>query len=110
MATTEPIRGKKVQWTFKDGPTAGKTYEHDFRQDGTVVFREAGASKAKGDAEQPVPYGTARVTDDVHAVSYKSAGGFTLTVVLSFKDRTAFGFASNEKQWFQQKGTFEVVS
>jgi len=105
----DPIRGKTLRWTFEDGPTAGTAFEHDFRADGTVVFRVAGTPK-DGAKETPVPYGSARMTDDVHVVSYKSTGGFTLTVVLSLRDKRMVGFASNEKEWFEQQGTFEVVS
>lgn len=106
--TADPIRGKTLRWTFTDGPTANSAFEHDFRRDGTVVFRAAGAPKDAA-KETPVPYGAARLTDDVHVVSYKSSAGFTLTVVLSFKDKRVVGFASNEKDWFQQQGTFEIV-
>ena len=105
----DPIRGKTLRWTFEDGPTANTTFEHDFRTDGTVVFRIAGSPKDTA-KETPVPYGSDRVTDDVHVVSYKAAGGFTLTVVLDFKDGQMVGFASNEKQWSRQRGTFEIVS
>lgn len=77
-----------------------------------IVLQHRGAAKNPREAakETPVRYGTARVTDDVHVVSYKSTAGFTLTVVLNFKDKRMAGFASNEKDWFQQQGTFEVVS
>lgn len=59
--------------------------------------------------ETPVPYGTAKLTDDVEVVSYKSKEGFTLTVVLNFANMWMVGYASNEKDWFQQKGTFEIA-
>ena len=104
---TDPIRGKTIRWTFSDGPTANTEFEHDFRTDGTVVFRGVGAKE--GAKETPVAYGAARVSDDIHVVSYKSTAGFTLTVILNFKDKRAVGFASNERDWFQQQGTFEVV-
>lgn len=106
---TDPIRGKTFRWTFEDGPAANTTFEHDFRADGTVVFRSAGSPRDAA-KETPVPYGSARVTDDVHVVSYRSTNGYTLTVVLDFKDGRMVGFASNEKEWFQQRGTFEIVS
>src|SRR5687768_15165882 len=105
----DPIRGKTLRWTFEDGPTAGTAFEHDFRTDGTVVFRGAGTPKDSAMAP-PVPYGSARITDDVQVVSYKATSGFTLSVVLSLRDKRMVGFASNEKEWYQQQGTFEVVS
>jgi hypothetical protein len=49
------------------------------------------------------------VSDDVHVVSYLAASGFTLTTVLNFADHTIVAFASNDKQWFPIKGTFEEV-
>jgi molybdenum cofactor biosynthesis protein MoaF len=109
MSASDPIRGRTLRWTFSDGPTAETTFEHDFRTDGTVVFRGAGSPKDTA-MQVPVRYGTARVTDDGHVVSYLSPGGYALTVVLDFENKRMVGFASNEKEWFQQQGTFEVVS
>jgi hypothetical protein len=43
-------------------------------------------------------------------VSYLSGSGYTLTVVLNFKDGGMVGFASNDKQWFPVKGTCETVA
>ena len=108
-AATDPVRGKTLRWTFEDGPTKGTAFEHEFREDGRVVFRAAGAPR-DAEKETPVPYGSARLTDDVHVVSYRSSNGYTLTVVLSLKDQRMVGFASSEKDWFQQQGTFEIVS
>ena len=33
----DSLIGKTVRWTFADGPVAGKTYEHTFNADGSVV-------------------------------------------------------------------------
>ena len=43
------------------------------------------------------------------AVSYLAASGYTLTVVLNFTDHRMVGFASNDKEWFVQQGSFEIV-
>ena len=125
----DPVRGKTMRWTFTDGPTAGSTYEHTFGKTGTVKFKpvgggpEGGKPAAKGAAKPKKPaksakpakpespkYAAMRAADDVYAVSYLSSSGFTLTVVLNFKDNTMVGFASNDKQWFPVKGTFETVA
>jgi hypothetical protein len=50
-----------------------------------------------------------RVADDIYVISYLAASGYTLTVVLNFKDNRAVGFASGAKEWFPVQGTFEVV-
>lgn len=43
-------------------------------------------------------------------MSYLSKeSGYTLTVALNFKTATVIGFASSEKDWVQQSGTFEVL-
>jgi hypothetical protein len=42
-------------------------------------------------------------------VSYLAGSGFTLTVVLNFRDRSVVGFASGAKDWFTVRGTLEVV-
>ena len=113
----DPIRGKTFRWTFTNGPTAGKTYEHRFNDNGTVVWRDvkepakskSASEKAKpGADEAPVRYAAFRVADDVYTVSYLALSGYTLTVVLNFKDHRMYGFASNDKQWFPVEGTFEV--
>jgi hypothetical protein len=124
----DPVRGKTMRWAFTDGPTAGSTYEHTFSKSGTVTFKAVGggpdaAKPAKGAAakkkqatakkegrpEAP-KYAAMRAADDAYAVSYLSGSGYTLTVVLNFKDHTMVGFASNDKQWFPVKGTFETVA
>ena len=106
----------RFAWTH--GPTTGKTYEHAFREDGTVEFHEVTSGKAAGResgagtapaAKKPMEYGAFRVTDSVFIVSYLSTEGYTLTVALNFDDRSMVGFASGAKEWFPLKGTFEVV-
>jgi hypothetical protein len=62
----------------------------------------------KGAKERP-KYGALRVADDVYAVSYLAASGYTLTVVLNFHDHRMVGFASSAKDWHPLQGTFEVV-
>ena len=109
----DPIRGKTHRWTFTDGPTAGKTYEHTFNKNGTVTFKEVGGAAARESTAKKKPdrprYAAVRAADDVYAVSYLGASGYTLTVVLNFKDRGLVGFASNDKEWYPLKGTFEPV-
>jgi hypothetical protein len=111
------ISGKTYRWSFLDGPTSGKTYEHTFSADGTVSYREIdesnepAAQTESGNAaagEQP-KYAALEVTDDVVAVSYLAPSGFTLTAVLNFDDGRLVGFASNDEQWFPVRGTFEEV-
>jgi hypothetical protein len=130
MAQTDddPFRGQTMRWTFHEGPTAGSTYEHTFGKNGTVKFKPVGGgpdaarpagkrasakkkpAKAKKPSQPEAPkYAAMRAADDVYAVSYLSGSGYTLTVVLNFKDNTMVGFASNDKQWFPLKGTFEPV-
>jgi hypothetical protein len=104
----EPIRGKKVRWTFTDGPMAGIPIEHTFNEDGTVVWRIIGGSM-KGASAQEKEYAAVKITDNVYAVSYLAASGHTLTVVLNFETKRMNGFASDDKQWQAMSGTFEVL-
>ena len=105
------IRGKTMLFRWTDGPTKGKTYEHVFHQDGTVDFHDAegkgGASQQKHAGEKP-EYAAVKVTDGVYAVSYLSKP-YTLTAVLNFDDHRMVGFASDSKDWYPVKGTFEVL-
>jgi hypothetical protein len=101
------ITGHTIRFSWSDGPTRGETHEHVFHEDGSVEYHKVGGEA--GAATREKRYASARVTDDVSVVSYLAASGFTLTVVLEFRDRALVGFASNDKQWFPLKGTFEVV-
>jgi hypothetical protein len=116
--TEEPaaaVRGKTIRLTWTEGPTKGTTHEHVFHQDGTVEWHDAAAAKgspSKAQASRPKEkpkYAALRVADDIYAVSYLAASGYTLTVVLNFKDRRMVGFASGAKDWHPLQGTFEVV-
>ena len=127
QAEDDPVRGKTMRWTFTEGPTAGSTYEHAFAKNGTVKFKQVGgegaAPDAKGMAARKKPakakkpdkpdapkYAAMRAADGAYAVSYLSGSGYTLTVVLNLAEKTLVGFASNDKQWFPVKGTFETVT
>jgi hypothetical protein len=110
--TTDPVKGKTLRWSYEDGPTAGKTFEHDFGDDGRVRYRFAdGAGQDGGDGsmkgERP-KYEVASINDDVFAVSYLAPSGYTLTSVLDAGTGTIVSFASNEKELVIQHGTFEV--
>ena len=106
------IRGKTMLFTWTDGPTKGKTYEHVFHQDGTVDFHATNAEMKDGasqkQAGQKPEYAAVKVAEGVYAVSYL-AKPYTLTAVLNFDDHRMVGFASDAKDWFPVKGTFEVV-
>ncbi len=102
----ESLRGKTVRWSFNEGPTKGKTFEHVFNEDGSAKYNEVGGN---GQGETVRKCAVEKVTRDVHVVSYLSESGYTLTAVLNFADITVLSFASNEKGWFPARGTFEMV-
>jgi hypothetical protein len=112
------IRGKIIRLTWTEGPTKGKTHEHVFHDDGTVEWRDApgpqkgrptdAPPKGASTKEKPV-YAAIKVADDIYAVSYLAASGYTLTVVLNFREHSTVGFASSSKDWHPVQGTFEVV-
>ena len=107
-AKLDSLYGKTLQWTFTDGPMAGSTYQHTFHKNGSVDFRAVEGSRA-GEPTHEKHAAAVKVTDDVFVVSYLGATGYTLTVTLNFQDMTMIGFASNEKEWLQQRGTFELL-
>ena len=104
---SDRIVGKKILFAWDDGPTKGETHEHVFNTDGSVDYRKAGTD---GKPTHEKRYSAAKVTEDVYVVSYLAASGFTLTVVLNFENHRITGFASNDKQWFPVKGTFEEAA
>lgn len=120
---SDPIRGSTIRWTYDDGPMAGKAFEHTFKDDGTVTYREApGANgevrkpstNGQGKTAQPkkepaVKYEVEKVNDEVYAVSYLASSGYTLTSVLDLDSGTVVSFASNEKELVVQRGTFDIT-
>ena len=106
MAEPDRIRGKTITFTWTDGPTKGESHEHIFHDDGSVEYRKVGDAKA-GKFTREKRYGAVKVTDDIYAVSYLGSSGYTLTVVLNFRDHAVVGFASGAKDWFPVKGKFE---
>lgn len=115
-ATTRPelsLAGRTLRWTFHDGPTANKTYEHTFSDDGSVVFREVAASAAKkvepgGNSKTPIHYASYEVAPGLHFMSYLSPdSGYTLTVLVDMNKRTVHAVASGGKEWYPLVGTLD---
>lgn len=109
MAKERPpsLLGRTVRWTFREGPTMGKTFEHVFAEDGSVTYRNVNATDdTPGHAETAA---VERITPDVHVVSYLAASGYTLTVVLNFRNMSVVSFASNSEGWFPAHGSFELA-
>lgn len=111
----DALAGRVFRWTFNDGPTAGKTYEHLFSGDGTVAFKEVGgdaqAEAAAADAQKGpgIKYASFQIAPNMHLVSYLSNHGYTLTVAMNLDNKQLHGFASNDKEWYPLKGTVEAV-
>lgn len=103
-----PITGYSLRFRFIDGPVAGKSYDHTFSRNGHVTFREAG-SNPDGKPGAVQQYEVASINTDIHAVSYLSSSGHTLTTILDFKTMKLVAFASNEKSLTMQQGTFELL-
>jgi hypothetical protein len=104
----DSLYGKTIRWTFKDGAVAGKTFEHTFYEDGRVLFRSADATEKGAQAHAKIG-GSVKISDEVYAASYLADSGYTLTVVLDVERGEMVGFASNDREWSQQKGKFEVL-
>jgi MoaF N-terminal domain len=103
------LAGKTIRWKFVDGPMAGTNFEHLFHDDGSVTWRMADGEH-KGATRTEKSYGWVKVNDRTWAISYLAASGHTLTVVLNLDDGRLVGFASNDKTWYSQSGTFEIVN
>ena len=103
-----PITGHSLRFKFSEGPVAGKSYDHTFSRNGHVTFKEVGSDPgAKPGCVQQ--YEVASFNGDVHAVSYLSGAGHTLTTILDFRSMKLVSFASNEKSLSMQQGTFELL-
>ena len=112
---TDPITGKTLRWSYTDGPTKGKTFEHTFGTDGNVTYRivDGGAASATATAAkkpQQIHYDVEQINADVFAVSYLAPdSGYTLTSILDGKTHTVVSFASNDKGVVVQHGTFQPM-
>jgi hypothetical protein len=105
---SEFIRGKTLQWTFSDGPMANRTFEHSFKNDGSVSFRSLDG-KGDGKLTEVSKCEAATVGPDVYSASYLGPSGHTLTVVLDYRTGAMVAFASNERDLVLQHGTFHEV-
>ena len=106
--TLTSLTGKKIRWTFADGPMPGTMFEHRFNENGSITWLIMGG-EYKGATATEKSYTGVRVNDQTWVVSYLAASGHTLTVVLTLGDGQAIGFASNDKSWELLHGTFEMV-
>jgi len=110
-AISRRVGGTTMRFTWTSGPTQGKAHDHQFGEDGKVVWRSAatqGAQPAVGESES-ARYAALDISDDVCLVSYLAKSGYTLTVALNFADSTVQGVASNEKTWTPIGGAFEIL-
>lgn len=101
----DPLRGKTLRWTFDDGQMTGVTYEHAFRDDGTVTWAEPGKTPDEGSRAKYI----AERVNGVIAVSYLSKAGHTLTTLIDEQTGKILSFASNEKSHSAQHGTSKEV-
>ena len=101
-----PIVGSKIAWKFEDGPTAGKRFEHEFKDDGTLTFSMAGSERPTVEKH----YECSQISEMVFLVSYLAKSEWTLTSVLDFDTGKVTSVASNDKQLVVQHGTFQVLA
>ncbi len=104
----DSLAGKTIRWSFVDGPVPGVTFEHAFGEDGSVTWRIMDGEH-KGASRREQPYAAVKVNERTWAISYLSASGHTLTVVLNLDDHRAIGFGSDDKSWYPLTGSFELL-
>ena len=97
------LRGETIRWTFDDGPTKGKSFEHTFNEDGSVEYKMDGSNKVTRENK----YELIETTDNIVVVSYLGSSGWTLTAVLDEKTHEVTAIASNAKDLVIQHGHFE---
>jgi len=107
--TLTSLTGKKICWTFDDGPMPNTRIEHMFNEDGSVTWLIT-EGEYKGATRTEKSSATVRVNAQTWVVSYLAASGHTLTIVLSLTDGRAIGFGSNDKSWEPLHGTFEILN
>lgn len=109
------LAGRTMKWKFADGPSPNTTYEHVFRADGTVTWRELkGPAKDRPAGEKEshrlphAEYASEEIAPGVHLVSYLSESGFTLTAAVNLDTNEIVAFASNDKEWYPVHGRVET--
>ena len=107
--SNDPVRGRTIRFSWSEGPTKGKAYDHIFHEDGTVEFHAVPQAQPRAEPPERPQYCNVAVNDKVRLVSYLSKSGYTLTVALNFDDSAMVGVASNDKSWFPVRGSFEVL-
>ena len=117
MERAEAIRGKTLRLIWMEGPTQGTAHDHVFHADGTVEWHDAknadkvnAGRRAESGVQERPPYAAMEAAEGIYAVSYLAPSGYTLTVVLNFRDRTMVGIASSAKDWHPVRGRFEIVN
>ena len=110
------VIGRPIRWTFTDGTKASGTFEYVFDADGTVTWHSVSNARGgatpkhnPGPAPRPVPYQFVTVGQNACALTYLSAPGTTLTVLLDLSSHLLTAFSSNETELMLQHGTFEVL-
>jgi hypothetical protein len=103
--TLDPVRGRTIRWTWKEGPEKGAMVEHVFQEDG-VALRRVVNGRHKGTMREERKYESTRLGPDLYTVSYRTEAGTTMTVFLNFKDRTLLGFSPDSDP---ARGTFTVL-
>ena len=99
----DSLRDATVRWRFVEPPVAGMTFEHTFREDGTLVWRVIDGP-GKGAFKEEKLYATMKIAEGVHVVSYLAASGHTLSVVVDFNTGRVVGFGSDNKEWHPLTG------
>ena len=100
----DSLRGATIRWVFVETPVAGMTFEHTFREDGTLVWRVIDGP-GKGASGEEKRYATMKIAEAVHVVSYLAASGHTLSVVVDFNTGRVVAFGSDNKEWHPLTGT-----
>lgn len=107
--TSTALYGRIFKWTFKEGPTAGGTYEHAFDAEG-VAFRKVDSGSEGGKATRATKVASYEVAPSVHLVSYLAEeSGYTLTVAMNLETKRIYGFASGNNEWHPVSGTLDIV-
>jgi len=102
------VVGHTLEWRWDEGPFAGASYRGVFDEDGSVTWLGlTGDDKDNGATEKQ--YGARHVTPNVVVVSWLEEIGYTVTLVLDFDTLKARGIASNQAEWYEAGGTFEVT-
>ncbi|MDC1162316.1 phenolic acid decarboxylase [Tenacibaculum sp.] len=105
---TNSLVGKTIIWEWIEGAFKGGKYEVSLFNNGSIHWKGLEGAE-KGQEATDKQYSIMQISNNVHTLSWLESIGWTVTVTINTKENTAFGFVSNNEQWYPLSGILESI-